>query len=122
MSSAAERTRKDYIMAGHAFLRVLKPSRSRHELQVSECFIHHYGFAATGERFLMLDEKKGAPPSHPRPSDGVDSVFVRYICQGKAGEGVILSSHACSILVQYSPAAKYRYLAAQNAGSRASYV
>jgi hypothetical protein len=53
-------------MAGHAFLRVLKPSGSRHELQVSECFIHHYGFVASEERFLMLGEKKVSPtPRHP---------------------------------------------------------
>lgn len=65
-------------MAGHAFLRVLKPSGSRHELQASECFIHHYGFAATGERFLMCSVKKRIFP-HPWE---VDFVFVRYICQG----------------------------------------
>lgn len=65
-------------MAGHAFLRVLKPSGSRHELQASECFIHHYGFAATGERFLMCSAKKRISPIRGR----VDSVFVRYICQG----------------------------------------
>jgi hypothetical protein len=66
-------------MAGHASPRVLKPSGSRHELQASECFIHHYGFAATGERFLMCSAKK--KKEFP-PSEGVDSVFVRYICQG----------------------------------------
>lgn len=53
-----ERTKRDYIMAGHAFLRVLKSSGSKHELWTSECFIHRYGFAATGERFLMCSVKK----------------------------------------------------------------
>ena len=73
-------------MAGHAFLRVLKPSGSRHELQVSECFIHHYGFAATGERFLMCSVKK-KNFSHPRElAPYLYGTFVKV-----ASKGVILS-------------------------------
>lgn len=75
-------------MAGHAFLRVLKPSGSRHELQASECFIHHYGFAATGERFLMCSAKKRISPIR----EGELTPYLYGTFVKVAGKGVILSS------------------------------
>lgn len=123
-----ERTKRDYIMAGHAFLRVLKSSGSKHELWTSECFIHRYGFAATGERFLMCSvkkkrmnerkkERKTSPHSKEKKGEGKREcmcVHIRACMREREGQspylystfvkvankGVILSS--CSILVQYS--------------------
>lgn len=57
MNCHTEMAKRDYIMAGHAFPRVLKAGGSRHELQTFKCFIHRYGFVATEERFSMCSVK-----------------------------------------------------------------